>query len=188
MFPQSYSLSPSETIYKFNLGASNSYIKKCINTIYEIGDTQSNQTNVKALMTDWRIWKNNNIFNNLLDNIIRALRVNLKLDPKIFDLQITECWGSIYKEGHYSVAHTHFPSNFSFVYYLTDSPQTPIVFPQYNNFSLYPKVNDLIIFSGGLFHKVPKHKGKDRVIIAGNANVYIFHDSWIPESYTLKHR
>ena len=120
-----------------------------------------------------------------MDNIIRSLKINFNLDPSVYDLKLTDSWGSIYKEGDYTISHTHDPAYLSFVYYLTDSPNTPLIFPR-NNLSLLPKVNDLIIFPGNLFHEVPQHKGKDRVIIAGNATAYIKIPSWTDKFYTLK--
>ena len=180
-----YKLASESTIYKVNLGASNDWIKRWINEIYRLGDTQNSKTNVKALMTNWWIWEDSNIFNNLLDNIIRTLRINLPLDPKIYDLKLIDCWGAIYKEGDYTISHTHYPSNLSFVYYLTDSSQTPLIFSK-SNFTIFPKINELIIFPGEMFHEVPKHTGDDRIVIAGNANIYAHSQLCIHKNYTLK--
>ena len=107
---------PSEIIQK-RLGAPLSYIKTCINKLYEIGDELDSATNIKGIMTNYHIWEKYPIFNKLIRNIYLSI-INDPLNERYFNNshkgfypRITECWGAIYQKGHYTLPHIHLPSD-----------------------------------------------------------------------------
>ena len=149
------------------LGVPQEYRQQCIKEIYRLGDSQDQQTNVKATMTSYLIFDESKVFDKLLDNILTV--VNNFID-KPYDLQyiLRSAWGTIYKKDDYTIPHEHLPSNLSFVYYLQSSGNTPLVFDNCN-FHINPTDDRLAIFPAYLTHSVPKHDDEqDRVCIAGN--------------------
>lgn len=154
---------------QLKLGVPENYRKKCINEIYNLGDSMEKTTNIQGIMTSYRIYEESKVFDKLLSNIVRIIR---KTKDTMFknqwDLTLLDAWGGIYKKNHYTLPHTHMPAVLSFVYYLQATPKTPIIFPD-NDFVLHPKTDTLVIFPSFALHEVPMHKDKeDRVIIAGN--------------------
>ena len=155
------------------LGIPEDYKKRCIEEIYNLGDSMDNTTNVKGTMTSYAIWKESRVFDRLLDNIVEII---LTTRDKIFrnqwDLKLSNAWGAIYKKDNYAQPHTHYPSTISFVYYLQTTPNTPIIFSD-SNFVLHPEDDTLVIFPSFVLHEVPMHQDKkDRVVIAGNMDLY----------------
>jgi len=162
-----YKQSPVEII-QTKLGIPQDYKQKCIKEIYRLGDSQDQQTNVKAIMTTYRIWEESKVFNPLLDRINDVFDTLELTNDKHLDIMLGNVWGAIYKKDHYTVKHNHSPSLYSFVYYLKTTNNTPLVFDDCN-FSINPTDDDIIIFPGHLNHGVPKHdNNEDRVCIAGN--------------------
>jgi hypothetical protein len=159
--------SPTE-IVTTQLGIPQEYKQQCIKEVYRLGDSQNQQTNVKAIMSSYCIWEETKIFNQLLDKIIITLdKISPPFDPR-FKSSLKEVWSTIYKKEHYTIPHSHTPSQISFVYYLQSSGDTPLIFNDCN-FQINPIDDMLIIFPSYLVHSVPKHIGKeDRVCIAGN--------------------
>ena len=149
------------------LGVPQEYRQQCIKEIYRLGDSQNQQTNVKAIMTSYLIFNESKVFNKLLNNI--QIFINNFID-KPYDLQyvLRSAWGSIYKKDDYTIPHEHHPSHLSFVYYLQSSGNTPLIFDNCD-FQISPVDDRLAIFPAYLTHSVPKHGDEeDRVCIAGN--------------------
>ena len=49
--------------------------------------------------------------------------------PKEHNFKTEDCWGALYRKGHYIKTHHHWPSALSWTYYLKTSPNTePFVF------------------------------------------------------------
>ena len=158
---------PTEVITT-SLGIPNDYKQKCINEIYTIGDHMQQTTNVKAAMSSWYIWEQTDVLNPLLENILNLIKKLLPLQDERWDYLMDSCWAAIYKKGHYTNSHEHRPSQFSFVYYLQSSGNTPLVFDDCK-FEVTPKDDTIVIFPSYLRHSVPKHKDKkDRICLAGN--------------------
>lgn len=149
------------------------YKQKCINEIYNLGDSQDQSTNVKAIMTSWKIWDESKVFNELFDKIFNSI---IEIDSKSLTdsrsvYNLSNAWGAIYKKGHYSQPHQHNPHNLSFVYYLKSNGSTPLIFDEID-FHIKPIDNTLIIFPSYLIHSVPPHNiEEDRVCIAGNIDI-----------------
>ena len=79
---------------------------------------------------------------------------------------MADCWAAIYEEEDHTLAHSHFPADFSVVTYLDAAPGcAPIVFD--DAISVQPVPGVMLIFPGLLRHSVPKNTGK-RVVVAMN--------------------
>jgi hypothetical protein len=158
--------SPTEII-TLHLGIPPEYKQQCIDEIYNLGDSQSQQTNIKAIMTSYQIWNESKIFNMLLNNIKNIIS-NIEPMDKRWEFVLKDAWGAIYKKDSYTVCHWHYPFQTSFVYYLQSSGNTPLIFNGCD-FQINPIDDMLVVFPSYLFHSVPKHnEEEDRVCIAGN--------------------
>ena len=156
-------------ITQTKLGISNDYKQQLIKEIYRLGDSQSQKTNVKAIMTNYKIWEQSNVFDLLINRVIECHKTMGYLDSNSgMELKLINCWGAIYKKGHYTKQHIHIPAIWSWVYYLKSNGKTPLVFSK-SNFSLDLYDDDLVIFPSYVPHEVPKHDGEeDRICLAGN--------------------
>jgi len=91
--------------------------------------------------------------------------------PKEHNFRTEDCWGALYKKGHYIKTHHHWPSALSWTYYLKTSSNTePFVFVgQEKEYSIYPEEGDLIIFPSVMNHRVSVSQTDDeRIVIVGN--------------------
>ena len=85
----------------------------------------------------------------------------------------------MYEESEYTVRHSHYPSDFSAVYYVDVEPNcAPVLFETPQNdginhksetFTLQPKNGMLAIWPAILHHEVPPTKGR-RMCISMNIN------------------
>lgn len=150
------------------LGISDSYKKECINEIYKLGDSQNHSTNVKGIMTSYRVWEDTDVLNPLINYIFEY--IHKVHPPKENDaFQLRDTWGAIYKQGDYTISHTHSPCFLSYVYYLkSDSTSSPLIFDDIN-LKIWPKDDLLLIFPSYFYHSVPEQTSSiDRVVVAGN--------------------
>ena len=153
-----------------NLNINSKYQQKCLEEIYKLGDAQNNKTNVKAIMSNYHIWKDTDILNPLIDEIVSVSNNIYPPYYNRFNYILIDCWSAIYQKEHHSIPHTHFPyGQMSFVYYLkTSSNSSPLVFDECN-FEIQPQEDMLVLFPTYMFHSVPKQKiNEDRVVVAGN--------------------
>ena len=165
-------LSPVQ-ITDLQLGIPQDYKQECIDEIYNLGDSQHRSTNVKATMTKSRIWEESNIFNPLIKGIKLAINNVYPLGDERFDYDIHDAWGTTYRKGDYTDAHTHGDSYLSFIYYLKSSGKTPLIFDECN-FQINPLDDLLIVFPSYLIHSVPPHEeNEDRICIAGNMKLIV---------------
>ena len=91
--------------------------------------------------------------------------------PKEHNFKTEDCWGALYRKGHYIKTHHHWPSALSWTYYLKTSSNTePFVFVgQEKEYSIYPEEGDLIIFPSVMNHRVSVSQTDDeRIVIVGN--------------------
>ena len=151
-------------------------IQEYIKEVYRIGDSQNQQTNVKAIMSNYAIWEETKVFNPLFDTIGSFLfeyltEKSILKDIEDFEMVLKNAWSAIYKKGHHTVAHNHGLMDWSFVYYLQSTGKTPLIFEDSGK-KFYPKTNDLFIFPGYVSHSVPKHEDEeDRICLAGNFKI-----------------
>lgn len=166
MIVEKHYIKTSSEIVRTQLGIPKGYKQKCIDEIYNIGDSQNQTTNVKALMSSWWVWQESEVFNLLLTKIQSKVEKIIPLKDDRFQYKLIDAWCSIYKKGHYTIPHHHKPSEIAFVYYFKSSGNTPLLF---EDFDISPMDDDLILFPSHLLHSVPEHTDKqDRICIAGN--------------------
>ena len=162
--------SPIE-IVTTTLGIPEDYKQQCIQEAYKIGNSISNSnnyTNVNAIRSTYKLWEETNIYNLLLEKIERSIDIIFPILDNRFKYNLKECWSIIYKEGHYANTHKHLPFHTSFVYYLkSNNNSSPLIFDKCD-FQLQPHDDLLVVFPSYLVHSVPRHKGEDRICIAGN--------------------
>ncbi len=138
------------------------------------GDKQSHSTNVKADMTDFRMWEPDQPAFEQFQVICKyALEMVMANSPPqavpFLKPSVTDCWGVVYKKDEYTLQHDHWPSMWSFTYYVNVTDDcAPIVFPN-AKLSVQPKNGMICMFPGWIAHYVPKQEGShERVMIAGN--------------------
>ena len=157
-----------EEILTIQLGIPQEYKQQCIDEIYRLGDSMNHQTNLKAIMSTYKVWEETDVFNKLLNNIKIAINIGVPITDSKLEYVLEDAWSATYKKGHYSATHHHLPSTISFVYYLQSSGNTPLVFDKCN-FQINPIDDMLILFPSYLPHSVPKHSEEnDRICLAGN--------------------
>ncbi|SVA19729.1 uncharacterized protein METZ01_LOCUS72583 [marine metagenome] len=142
---------------------SNQHIKSII---LETGDAQGRKTNVKAIMTHWLMHKQETIFAEICT---QALELAEKNGPHKIDMQTSECWGAVYREGDFTQSHDHWPQLWSWVYNVECCSEcSPLVFPT-SSYKISPKEGTMILFPAWVLHSVPSQTcNHDRIIIAGN--------------------
>ena len=144
---------------------------KWIQEIQDIGDKMQRGTNLKCDMTNYTDLLHNPNYESLKNFAVDLLDLHELYDPEKQDAIVDEMWGATYKQNDYADVHAHYPSAFSFVYYLKgDTNSAPLIFADsQNNFSIPAITGTFTVFPAHLFHGVPKHtRQTERVIIAGN--------------------
>lgn len=155
-----------------NLGIPEDYKQKCIQEAYKIGDQQNQQTNIKGIMSSYRVWEETNVYDKLIYNIKDTIdnKLSLLKDSR-YEYFLTSTWTAIYKEGHYTINHDHLPEHVSFVYYLkAHIDSSPLVFGD-SELQINPYDDLLVVFPSHLNHYVPEHEGEDRICLAGNLDI-----------------
>ena len=142
--------------------------------IRQCGDKQNHSTNVKADMTDFRMWEPNQPAHQQFQIICRyALELSVASSPPQaqphFKPSISDCWGAVYHKDEYTLQHDHWPAVWSWCYYVSVTDQcAPIVFP-HAKLSIQPRNGMMVMFPGWVAHYVPKQAcDHDRIMIAGN--------------------
>ena len=134
---------------------------------------ESTPSNVQAVyMSPWKSQMFTDKFQPLEAEAIRAAKQVAKehlftdLEGLNLDLFVADCWGAIYEEADHTLAHNHFPADFSVVIYLeAETGCAPIVFD--GRISVQPVPGVMLLFPGLLNHSVPQNTGR-RVIVAMN--------------------
>lgn len=139
-----------------------------INYIDLVGDVQHHQTNVKAQMTDWDVLHNEDF----LKVGKKAAKFAINIARQIWSVGInpvlTDVWGMKYKSSEYAIPHDHFPSLFSFAYYINPPENSTLSFPELNK-ELKNEHKMLVIFPGNTIHEVkPKEFTGHRYVVSGN--------------------
>jgi hypothetical protein len=144
-------------------------IKKVID---KYGDRQKYKTNIKAQMTEWRMWHEPG-FKKLADIIldiskkISLAKYNIEINPNLKNL-----WGVKYKSEEIALSHNHWPSIWSFVYYINAPKGAPgLFFPEIGEQGGERNIEPglLLFFEGHIKHAVRSAKFKDyRYVVSGN--------------------
>lgn len=150
------------------LETSSETLNRYIDEIRTLGDQMKSSTNIKALMTSYKIFNQTKVFDDLLKTISDCFHKLQEVTIPEYDFVIMDAWGVIYEEGEHAIPHKHLPSTHSFVYYLNDTEVvTPLIFTE-SDWYLHSQKNDLVIFPSHLEHYVPEHKSNPRAVLAGN--------------------
>ena len=157
-----------QTKQGWSIGVFNTEVEEIIR---EYGDVQRHRTNVKAHMTNWFMHQEYDQFKVIADCAIDLAEQN---SPHQVLFSVFDCWGAIYKKNDWTKAHDHWPSPWSFVYYVASDGETPLSFPDAQDVQVIPKTGDMVMFPGWIRHSVPKHESdKKRIVVAGNLYIQI---------------
>mgnify|MGYP001418755409 CR=1 FL=1 len=136
-------------------------------------------SNVKAWHSSWETQKINPKFQPLVDRICGACKFISEgyFQCDLCEYTVVNFWAMMYEKSEYTIKHSHFPSDFSAVYYVDVEPGcAPVLFevPQNDgvndkggNLTLQPQNGMLAIWPSILHHEVPPTKGK-RMCISMN--------------------
>ena len=124
-------------------------------------------------MTKWNIrskeirdlvkWIQNTVKENIIESYENISRR--------YNVVSTVNWGLICNEGDYVDEHGHFPSHFSYVYYINvPEGSSPLIFTT-SGYEIYPEVGKLVVFDSKLLHKVPPNNCNGRYSFSGNLTV-----------------
>jgi len=143
------------------------------------GDEVKHLSNVKADMTDFRLYEDKD-FKRICDfaimQCISSIEGLSQRGAEMLRFDIVDCWGMVYQnnEGHYTVELAHWPATFSFVYYVNACEScAPLEFTT-ADYAVKPFSGLMVIFPGNTSHKVSvQNCNHDRVAISGNISVTI---------------
>ena len=144
--------------------------------IREQGDRKNKRTNVKAQMTEWnmQVEAGGEHFQNICDF---ARELSLENSPVQFIPDVYDCWGAVYRKGEFTQSHDHWPSIWSWCYYVNVSSKcSPLHFKNASGIlneplNVQPSNGLMVIFPGWVKHEVkPQSCEHERVMIAGNIN------------------
>lgn len=146
--------------------------KQIIKVINKQGDKQNHKTNVKAQMTEWRMWDYPG-FKELAGIILTVskhactLSYNTAIKPIIKDM-----WGMKYKSNEETIPHDHWPALWSCAYYVNAPKDVPgLFFPEMGEQGGERKIEPglLIMFQGHIKHAVrPKKFKGSRYVVSAN--------------------
>ena len=144
-------------------------IKKVID---KQGDRQNHKTNVKAQMTEWKMW-NEPGFKQLADIAINVgIKASTDKHMRDVNLRLSTLWGMKYKSNEEAIPHDHWPALWSFAYYLNAPKDAPgLFFPDLGEQGGERKLEKglLVMFEGYIRHAVRKSKFKGyRYVVSGN--------------------
>ena len=143
-----------------------------IKVIDKYGDRKNHKTNVKAQMTEWKMWKEPGF--DKLSNIAMdmAHQASVQKYNRPVNLIMTNLWGMKYKSNEVAIAHDHWPSLWSFAYYI-NAPKgaSGLFFPEMGEQGGERNIEPglLIFFEGHIKHAVRPAKFKGyRYVVSGN--------------------
>ncbi len=162
--------------------------KDIIKVINKQGDRQNHKSNVKAQMTEWRMWDEpgfKKLANVICDMSIQISKqqYNRKIDPVI-----QEMWGMKYKSEEISIIHDHWPATWSCAYYVNAPKGAPgLFFPEMGEQGGERQLEQglLVMFPGHTKHSVrqTKFKGSRYVV---SANIETLKHTYINRSKEIK--
>lgn len=168
---QHYHLNIPTKIITLELGAPIELREKWTKKAYNLNHF-SYETNLYSQMSSYHVWAETKAYDKLIDNIQTVINHFYKETKATNEYyKVDQAWSAVYKEGEYAKFHNHLPFAISFCYYIkTGETTTPLMFDQLH-WKLEPKEDMLVIFSSELVHRVPSHRGEDRILLAGNCVV-----------------
>ncbi len=156
----------------------NKYLKEVI-LEHRRNNPNSTDSNVKAWHSSWMTHQENPKFQPLCDLTVSACKFISRSFMGCQDLnfEVFNFWAMMYEEDEHTIRHSHFPSDFSAVYYVDVEPGcAPLIFENVvkdgvndNNQPLIiqPENGMLAIWPSILHHEVPPTKGR-RMCISMN--------------------
>ena len=156
----------------------NKYLKQVI-LEHRKNNPETTKSNVKAWHSSWMTHEENPKFQPIVDMVCSACKFISQgyFQAQALDFVPFNFWAMMYEEGEHTIRHSHFPSDFSAVYYVDVEPGcAPVLFevPQNDgvndkggNLTLQPKNGMLAIWPSILHHEVPPTKGR-RMCISMN--------------------
>jgi hypothetical protein len=147
--------------------------KKIKRIIDEYGDRQNHKTNVKAQMTEWKMWDEPG-FNELVPIVLDISKQisQTKFKNRKINSKLDSMWGVKYKSEEITIAHDHWPAVWSFVYYLNAPKNAPgLFFTEMGEHGGEIKIEPglLIFFEGHITHEVKSKKFEGhRYVVSGN--------------------
>ena len=165
---QSNGLRQSTMIWKCKLNEPE-LNKTLIKIIDQRGDEQAHSTNIKAYMTSYKMQSEMG-FKELQDRVLDIIRIiTLQIYKQVTQYTCSDMWGAKYKSGEGAIIHHHWPSTWSFVYYLTAPKNAPGLFFPDSNEEIEIEPGLLLVFKGDVAHGVkPTEFEGYRYIVAGN--------------------
>ena len=161
----------------------NKYLKQVI-LEHRQNNPETTKSNVKAWHSSWMTHQENPKFQPLVDRICNACTF---LSQGYFQCQSVEFvpfnfWAMMYEENEYTIRHSHFPSDFSAVYYVDVEPGcAPVIFESKTNNDAAPQIGEpltiqpqngmLAIWPAVLHHMVPATNGR-RMCVSMNVDKY----------------
>jgi hypothetical protein len=134
-----------------------------LTTLEKVGVVRT--SNVNARMTDWYVHQESDSYNWIAQQACAlAEQITAKLAKTKFECH--EMWGVHYTEKTSTRAHSHWPYQFAFGYYIKMPSYAPLIFPT-ANYEYNPKPGDLVVFPGHIQHEVKSVEG-ERIMVAGN--------------------
>ena len=104
----------------------------------------------------------------LLDYILNLIRTGDYLISSHIPFEVDHFWITKYEKGDYTLPHHHYPSVWSFVYFVTaPKGSSPLVFPTSGK-RIKAEDGKVVVFPGHVEHSVPKNKCDGRMVVAGN--------------------
>ena len=141
-------------------------------------------SNVKAWHSAWESHKLNQKFMplcNMVENLCKFVGEGY-FSCSDTEYSITNMWAMMYEETEHAIKHSHFPCDFSGVYYVDVEPDcAPVIFESMakdgvndNNqpLELQPENGLLALWPGILHHEVPATKGR-RMCISMNIEKHV---------------
>jgi len=143
--------------------------KDIIKVINKQGDRQNHKSNVKAQMTEWRMWDEPGF--DKLKNIICEMSIQIsqqQYNRKITPM-LTDMWGMKYKSEEYAKSHDHWPALWSMSYYINPPVDGPDIIFTNTNYSLKPVHGMMCIFPAYVEHGVEKKQFEGyRYVVSAN--------------------
>ena len=147
----------------------NKYLKQVI-LEHRQNNPESTKSNVKAWHSSWGTHNENPKFMPFVELVTGAVEFISQqyFNTKSLSYNAINMWAMMYEESEYAKKHSHFPSEFSCVYYVdVEEGSSPITFE--DSHTIEPQNGMLVIWQGLLQHSVPPTKGK-RMAISMNFN------------------
>jgi hypothetical protein len=163
-------------VFTSKLDVSPDYKKLMVDTADSLNYSFSRPDQNRA-RTDRRIWEETSVYNNILQHICNSMYVfirqsnNQQLND--YNISIDSAWIVKYQPDGSMHWHDHFPAYYSFIYYILNSPGSPIL--EFEGGLTFDGYQDhLIVFPGYLKHQVIYRQSSDpRLALVGNAQLVL---------------